>query len=230
MSKNSFFTNKMCLLTTTALAILIAPLAYYSLGCGFESVQAQRWSGYIVKTNYQSSWQGFSSVSASWIVPEVKASVNNTFLSVWVGIGGYGEESLIQAGIEGHCINGQVEYSAWYELLPDFARPISSVTVKSGDNISVSITLINEKQTWSIMLADNTNNKYFQKNVVYNSSRLTAEWIVERPTINNAISVLPDFDNVTFSNCKAVLNGIAGKLILSHIIHLLWLILKTWFW
>jgi hypothetical protein len=48
--------------------------------------------------------------------------------------------------------------------------------------------------------------------VVYNSSRLSAEWIVERPTVNGTISTLADFGNVTFTECKANINGTSGTI------------------
>jgi len=169
------------------------------------------WSGYIVASEIQNRSPVVSSVSASWTVPEIKLSENNTFSSVWVGIGGYGEDTLIQTGTAQECINGKFVYYAWYELVPDSLVHIPNIHVQAGDAVTASISLINENtNTWSIKIADITRNQRFQTTVVYNSSRWSAEWIVERPKVNGALSTLADFGNVTLTECKATLDGVNG--------------------
>jgi hypothetical protein len=152
-----------------------------------------------------------SSVSASWRVPSVNLSENDTYSGVWVGIGGYGEETLIQAGTEQECIGGQRNYYVWYELLPAYMIRIRTLLVHPGDMITTSISLINENtSTWQIEIRDVTQGRNFRKVVFYNSSRLSAEWIVERPKVNGTVSTLADFGDVTFTECKATLDGVAG--------------------
>jgi len=177
------------------------------------SFKVLQWSGYIVASDVQNLSPVVSSISASWTVPEIKPSENNTFSGVWVGIGGYGEDTLIQAGTEQEYVNGRVVYYAWYELLPDYLVRIPTVHVRAGDTVTASISLINENtNTWSIEIADVTRGERFKKTVVYNSSRLSAEWVVERPKVNGTISTLADFGNVTFTECKATVNGITGTI------------------
>jgi len=175
------------------------------------SFKISNWSGYIVASDIQNRSPVVSSVSASWTVPEIKPSENNTFSSVWVGIGGYGEDTLIQTGTAQECINGKFVYYAWYELVPDSLVHIPNIHVQAGDAVTASISLINENtNTWSIKIADITRNQRFQTTVVYNSSRWSAEWIVERPKVNGALSTLADFGNVTLTECKATLDGVNG--------------------
>ena len=50
------------------------------------------------------------------------------------------------------------------------------------------------------------------RNVVYNSTRSSGEWIVERPTINNQISTLADFGNITFTDCHVNVNNATGPI------------------
>jgi hypothetical protein len=177
------------------------------------SFKISHWSGYIVASDIQNRSSVVSSVSASWTVPEIKSSENNTFSGVWVGIGGYGEDTLIQTGTEQECINGTFVYYAWYELLPDHLVRIPHINVRAGDTVTASISLINENtNTWSIEIADVTQNQRFKKTVVYDSSRLSAEWIVERPKVNGNISTLADFGNVTLTECKATLNDVTGAI------------------
>jgi hypothetical protein len=177
------------------------------------SFRVSHWSGYIVASDIQNRSPVVSSVSASWTVPEIKPSENNTFSGVWVGIGGYGEDTLIQTGTEQEYIDGRVVYYAWYELLPDYLVRIPNIHVRAGDTVTASISLINENtNTWSIELADVTRNQRFKKTVVYNSSRLSAEWVVERPKVNDTITTLADFGNVTFTGCKATIEGNTGAI------------------
>ena len=178
-----------------------------------QSFKVSHWSGYIVASDIQNRSPVVSSVGASWTVPEIKPSENNTFSGVWIGIGGYGEGTLIQTGTEQEYVNDQVAYYAWYELLPDYLVHISNIHVRAGDTVTASISLINENtNTWSIEIADVTRGERFKKIVVYNSSRLSAEWVVERPKVNGNISTLADFGNVTFTECKATLDGITGAI------------------
>jgi hypothetical protein len=175
------------------------------------SFKISNWSGYIVASDIQNRSPVVSSVSASWTVHEIKPSENNTFSSVWVGIGGYEEDTLIQTGTAHECINGKFVYYAWYELVPDHLVRISNIQVQAGDAVTASISLINENtNTWSIEIADITLSERFKRTFVYNSSRLSAEWVVERPKVNGTISTLADFGNVTLTECKATIDGVTG--------------------
>jgi len=209
-------------LTVVIVGLLAFLLIYYSINLflaspnqtnNSPSFRVSHWSGYIVASDIQNRSSVVSSVSASWTVPEIKPSENNTFSGVWVGIGGYGEDTLIQTGTEQEYVNGRVVYYAWYELLPDYLVRIPNIHVQAGDTITASISLINENaSTWSIEISGVTRGEHFKKVVVYNSSMLSAQWIVERPKVNGTISTLADFGNVTFTDCKATLGGITGTI------------------
>jgi hypothetical protein len=177
------------------------------------SLRLSQWSGYIVALDIHDFSPVVTSVSGSWTVPQVQPSKNDKFSGLWVGIGGYGEETLIQVGTEQEYVDGRSVYYAWYELLPDYLVRISNFPVRPGDIITASISLINEStSTWSITLRDVTWGGRFEKVVVYNSSMLSAEWIMERPKVNDTISTLANFGNVTFTNCKTTLNGATKNL------------------
>lgn len=177
------------------------------------SLRLSQWSGYMVASDIQNQSPVVTSVSGSWAVPVVKSSENNTFSGVWIGLGGYGEKTLIQAGIEQEYINGKSDYYAWYELYPDYLVRIPSLRVQPRDTITASINLINENaSSWSITIHDVTRGETFQKVVVYKSSMLSAEWIVERPTVNDTISNLANFGIVRFTECKATLDGVTGAI------------------
>jgi len=207
------------------LILLGAVIIYFSLNLvlsnlnqtesgGLAPVRVSHWAGYLSSLGIQNRSQGVSSISASWIVPEVQFSENNTFSSVWIGVGGYGEESLIQAGTEQHCFNGKIEYFVWYELLPANIVRTQSVDVQPGDKVAFSINLLNQNQsTWQITIDNLSNGNHFEKtDIFYNSSQKSAEWIVERPMVDKVISKLANFGNVTLTNCTASINGVNGSI------------------
>ena len=179
---------------------------------GLVPVRVSHWSGYLVSLGVENRSEAVSSISASWMVPEIKYSKNDTYSSVWIGVGGYGEKTLIQTGTEQECKDGKIEYYAWYELLPAYIERINALRIQPGDAIQASISLINENEsTWLITLTDVTSGRHFEKTVTYNSSQMSAEWIIERPMVQNVISTLADFGNVTVTNCSATINGVTGS-------------------
>jgi hypothetical protein len=176
-------------------------------------LRVSQWSGYMVAPEVQDQPPLVTGVNASWRVPEVRPSENNTFSGVWVGIGGYGEDTLIQTGTEQEYIDGKVSYYSWYELLPAHLVHIPDLHVRPGDLIMASVSLVSQNaNTWSIEIKDVTKEEHFKKVVVYNSSMFSAEWIVERPLVNDRISTLANFENVTFTECQATINGVPGTI------------------
>ncbi len=175
-----------------------------------QTVMGVDWSGYSVSTSLKSPQPTVTEVSGTWIMPSVGATPGNSFSAAWIGIGGQFDQSLIQTGTEHDVTNGQISYSAWYELLP--ATPVYlTMSVAPGDTITADIRLLDAAvNTWSISIQDVSNGQTFQTSVQYDSSMLSAEWIVERPTIRNRVGVLSNFGSVTFTNCNAIIGGRAG--------------------
>jgi hypothetical protein len=178
-----------------------------------SSIESLDWAGYTVTESASSPQQEVTGISASWTVPAVAASAGDTFSAVWVGVGGFIDKTLIQTGTEQDSINGQPVYSVWYEMLPADSVTINTVNVSPGDVISASISLVNSNTNeWSIQISDITNGQGFNQNFVYNSSQLSAEWIVERPTVNNRLSALADFGSITFKNINVGVNQSDGAI------------------
>jgi hypothetical protein len=96
--------------------------------------------------------------------------------------------------------------------LPAPSLTISNITVSPGDKMQASIQLVNatSNQWWSINVTDTTADQSFQSTVNYTSSQLSAEWIVERPSVDYVTSQLADFGTVTFTNCSASVGSVTG--------------------
>ena len=127
-------------------------LAAVHVFVGFD--QLARWAGSVASNARQPgtsipeshNWAGyaatggtFTSVSATWNVPEFAPDSPAGADAIWVGIGGVRGNDLIQAGTQ-ETVSGHdsTEYQAWIETLPQASRPVP-LAVNAGDSISVSL-------------------------------------------------------------------------------------------
>jgi hypothetical protein len=174
------------------------------------------WAGYIVASDLQNPQAVVTDVSASWVVPEVAPAPQNTFSAVWIGVGGFFDSSLIQVGTEQDWYNGAADYSAWFELLPQASTTIDALAVSPGDQMSASISLVSPSTNgWSVVITDVTGNQTFQGDFLYAASRLSAEWVVERPAIGRrftGLATLADVGLVTFADCQATVGNVTGAI------------------
>jgi len=145
-----------------------------------NQVQSLNWGGYAGTTNVPAS----SSVDGSWTVQTAGRTTSATYSAPWIGIGGYSDSTLIQTGTESDYYSGAAHYTAWYEVLPAYETPISGLNISPGDVINSSVTAVaNTTNQWNITLIDTTKGQGFSIIVSYNSSKLSTEWIEERPEI-----------------------------------------------
>lgn len=171
------------------------------------------WGGYVAVSNFANPRNVVTAINGSWYVPTVAATLADTYSAAWIGIGGFDDSTLIQTGTEQDSIGGQTFYSAWYELLPNDSVTIDSINVSPGDLMSASISLIDSaSNTWRITITGNTSRTAFSQDFAYGSSQLSAEWIVERPMVNNSTAALAMFSSITFTNAAATVNGSSGPI------------------
>jgi hypothetical protein len=147
-------------------------------------------------TTISSNWSGYAvnnpagpvtEVTSTFVVPTA-GLIPPGFGATWTGIGGYSSQDLIQAGVEEDSLPllGN-QYFAWYELIPASETPLtdcyfdSSCTVHPGDSIYVRIQQIGATE-WNVFMMD-ANHWIFSKNLDYTSTRSSAEWILEAPTV-----------------------------------------------
>jgi len=164
--------------------------------------------GYAVAYNFSDPKPLVTGVSGSCVVPQIHISQNDTFSAVWVGIGGFFGHTLIQTGTEQDCVGGVIQYSAWYELLPSDSVTITTMEISPGDEMTASISLENPAESiWSIRIDDLSTGQSFSQNFFYSSSKLSAEWIIERPDVNDTLGEIADFGSVTLSDCKVTMDN-----------------------
>lgn len=145
------------------------------------------WSGVVV------TGSGFTEVGATWTQPAASCSSSNDLYAPWVGIDGYGSDSVEQTGVQSDCSGGgsSAVDSAWYEMYP--ANPVYySNTVKAGDSITAKVTRSGTKYT--LVETDNTQGWTKTTTKSYSGSNASAEIILESPTAD-----YPNFGKVTFT-------------------------------
>ena len=211
MRKGRIFTILLIILLDSLLVLALILFFPLLAGSANRRLTSSDWSGYVVATDVNNPQPLVTRIEASWTVPRVGVSIRASFSATWIGIGGQFDGTLIQTGTEQDSINGVGTYSAWYELLPNDEVTIASLSVSAGDRITASISLSNPTaNTWLIEIHDftgATGEQSFQNSFVYVSSMLSAEWIVERPRVNNVLRNLADFSELTFTGCAATVGG-----------------------
>lgn len=169
---------------------------------------AADWSGYV-----SDGGSGpYTSVSARWQVPSVTADglVNPGFESAytWVGIGGYGELSLIQIGTiaSAYYPTVSVNYLPFFTGLAYDGQAEVDLTipyiVHAGDVMTASLTCTalcttGQTQTWLVNLTDVTAGWSYTNSVAYASSLLTDEWIME------SAGGIPNYVQINFDRVAA---------------------------
>jgi hypothetical protein len=161
---------------------------------------SRNWSGYV-----STGGTSYTSVSGTWIIAKPDANVVGID-ATWVGIGGANTTDLIQAGTEA-TVNGDgtVSYDAWTETLPQSTRTIT-LPVNAGDTVSVSITE-QSAGLWVVEMKNVTTGGSFSTTIRYNSSKSSAEWIEEAPSVGRGIAPLDNFGTVKFTTGSVTVDG-----------------------
>jgi hypothetical protein len=162
--------------------------------------RSSNWAGYAAGSGT------FTSVTGTWTVPQPSASPAGSSDAAWVGIGGESTRDLIQAGTQQEMLgSGDVQYSAWIEMLPQASRTIP-LAVHAGDSITVTLAE-QEPSSWQIEFQNHTTGGSYVRTVQYRSSHSSAEWVEEAPSGRQGLLPLTNFGAVTFSNATAVKDG-----------------------
>lgn len=186
-------------------------------GPHFE-ILTPNWAGYAV-ADFETG-QTYTAAQATWSIPTVTFDASaasgtaTQYSAMWVGIGGFCEDvlcsnvdpTLIQLGTA-HDVasDGTTLYYSWYEAFPN-PPVIMGNPVSPGDVITASVQCTvscssNKLQTWTLTMSSSAGWQWSVP-VPYNSPKLSAEWIVEAPSIFPPGSVLPlaDFATMTITD------------------------------
>ncbi|KAI0043370.1 hypothetical protein FA95DRAFT_1563398 [Auriscalpium vulgare] len=174
--------------------------------------------GGSVNTNYSSNWAGavfdsaagtYKSVTGTFVVPTPKVpsggGSGEYSASAWVGIDGDTcGTAILQTGVDFTIDGGSVSYDAWYEWYPDYAYDFSSISIKAGDTIKLTVTATSTK-AGSAVIENVTTGKTVTKSLTSSAAlcEKNAEWIVEDYDSGNSQVPFANFGTVTFTGASA---------------------------
>ncbi|QMU73398.1 G1 family glutamic endopeptidase [Streptacidiphilus sp. P02-A3a] len=161
-----------------AAAATAAPFGYAPVGPA--SVYGTQWASSSPWGGYVATGSGFTSITGSWTEPSVTCTSSNNLFAPWVGIDGYGSQTVEQTGAQVSCASGSPVYSAWYEMYP--ASPVYlSKPVAAGDSFTGSVTATGGSN-YLITLTDNTQGWTYSTTKRLNAEDVSAEAIIESPS------------------------------------------------
>ncbi|MGW7824442.1 G1 family glutamic endopeptidase [Streptomyces puniciscabiei] len=156
------------------------------------------WAGYAA------TGTTFTSVSTSWTQPAAHCANDDTYVAFWAGLDGDGSNTVEQTGTEVDCTNGTPQYSAWYEMYPDYPVYFKD-HLAAGDHLTASVTA-NGKGSFTLQLTDTTQGWSHTKRArLRTAQRVSAEIIAEAPSDTNGPLPLANFGTVQFTG--ATING-----------------------
>ena len=195
-------------------------------GAPITQSTSSRWSGYASLTNLVSPLDNtVTNVFGTWVVPSIKKTKEHSYCAIWIGMDGYGSNTVEQIGTEHGWYRGKPVNYAWFEIYPGKTYQILGFPVNKNDRIGGQIqfartsgntttfqmTIFNYSQCvwWTIP------SKYSQ---AVNAKRNSAEWIVEAPSSTEKGHILPlaHFSPILFTNCQATIQGLTGGINDSH--------------
>jgi len=198
-------------LPVVAIVLAIATCSIATASPIYNNVHTTNWAGYGTLAPTSTA---FTSVTASWTVPTIAPTANDTYLGMWVGLDGLTNSTVEQIGILANYVAGVPSYYGFYETFPSSSVGIDSVTINPGDSLTALITYIGLSHVgdlYRMSLTDNTTGETFSEiaGSGFVNQRANAEWIVEAPTVDGAIAPLSNFGSATFTGASATLNALS---------------------
>ena len=174
---------------------------------------SSNWSGYVLP-NFQTG-DVYTSVQATWAVPEVPYENKKHDSTEWIGIGGFCkdptcrkiDQTLIRVGTGQDPLGGPENvYFSWYQMSPGvvFGGPIGP---HPGDEITASLSCnpCTGSQTWTVSMVDTTTGESWTEDFSYQSSELSAEIVEGTSTDQRGIFPLANYGIATFD--QSSVNG-----------------------
>lgn len=168
-----------------------------------EASHSANWSGYVVHN------ATYNDIEASWVVPSAggKAGTDD-YSSSWVGInlGQHSIYPIMQAGSESDYLDGTRHYDLWLEVYPK--QPTEIVVdsnVAAGDNVGVHVTYRATSAVFHIVDTTRGFNQHYTVSGSFSNDG-HAEFIYERPSLNNSLPYLTDAPP-TFTSAQATIGS-----------------------
>ena len=149
------------------------------------------WSGYAADNG------SFTTVTSSWVEPNVSCT-SSGIVAFWIGLDGWGSDSVEQDGTGVDCSNGYPQQFAWWETYPANSIQEYGDAVSAGDSLTSTVTDTGGGQ-YQMVLTDNTQGWTENQTVGASGSDASAEVIAEAVTSGSDVTPLPDFSSIGFT-------------------------------
>lgn len=167
------------------------------------------WAGYAVTPN--SAGTTYTHVQAQWVQPAVTCDPSQPVENAvfWVGLDGWGNNSVEQGGTLANCQNGTAQYETWWEMYP-YNGLVTAFTINAGDTIAASVTYVTSTSTFDIEVKDVTSGQTLSQNLPCEPGmggcvRGSAEVVSEDPgggaDVDNRF-YLPHYQPVTYTGAS----------------------------
>jgi Peptidase A4 family len=149
------------------------------------------WAGYAANNGT------FTTVTSSWTEPDVSCD-SDGIVAFWIGLDGWGSDSVEQDGTGVDCSSGYAQQFAWWETYPANSIQEYGDPVSAGDSLTSTVTDVGGGQ-YEMVLTDNSQGWTEDQTVGASGSDASAEVIAEAVTSGSSVTPLPDFSSVTFT-------------------------------
>jgi hypothetical protein len=166
---------------------------------------AYNWSGYA---DVSGATGAFTEVSGQWQTRE------DEMVSNWVGLDGFSDTTVEQAGTLSWCFEGTPTYFTWYEMAPANTVEVGKA-LRPGDQIAARVLRRGKRYTLSLADATHPANGFSvkQKCAVSVCNATSAEWICERPTYpTTGIAPLASYSTWTLQDATETAGGVTGTI------------------
>lgn len=157
------------------------------------AAESYNWSGYA-DTN--SSGATYTQVAGKWTEPALTCTREDQIAVFWVGIDGWGTQTVEQGGTLAQCFKGTAHYYTWWEMYPTNFIQVVGTSVKPKDAITASVVRSGTSYTIKVTDATTPANSFktTQKcKVSGGCANASAEWIAEAPGGPRGLYPLPNF-------------------------------------
>lgn len=170
------------------------------------------WSG---AADFAAKGSPFRWVAGQWTVPNPHAPGSGSYYaSEWVGIDGDGSNDVLQAGTETEVIEilwfTLTNVYTWFEWFPAGEVAISNLSVSPGD-VMYCLICVTSTTTATVYFSNQSTNVSTSFTITAPAGTSlqgnSAEWVVERPSVNGQATSLTDYDVVYFDECLAGWSG-----------------------
>ena len=125
-------------------------------------------------------WQPASlgPIAEHWVEPSVTCN-QSALYAPWLGIDGFGDQTVEQTGVQTQCSGGMAKVSGWYEMYPAAPHYYGS-PASIGDHFTASVKYVGDG-TYKLTLTDNTKGWSHTVTQSLSAQNASAEAIIEAP-------------------------------------------------